>query len=181
MLMVINSFIHRGLVQAGHLIAENARNRTTSGYPSARKDEYGREGKGVSNSITLGKVQQITGDIQEIEISISTKDEPTAVAYELGSGIHSTEGQKSAYPIKPRKSIYLAFQWINEPKVITELAPHLNDGRVLLKSVQHPGVEAKPYLKPALDDEMPVILGILGDEVLSGISLEIGSDEIILE
>lgn len=78
--------------------------------------------------------------------------EGDARARELGSGIHAKVGPKNKYPILPRRGKYLVFPW---DKAYPEI-PRTADGRVLLKKVNHPGVEAanagQGYLSPAAKD-----------------------------
>lgn len=76
-----------------------------------------------------------------------------ARAYEYGSGLHSKKARRKIL-IRARKKKVLAFFWdvaTSDP----ENFKFDDKGRVLLKSVQHPGVKAansgKGYLKPAID------------------------------
>jgi len=86
---------------------------------------------------------------------------PAVAAFEYGSGIHATQGAKGKYPIEPKNKDYLAFFW---PKVEGEPGfRRLPDGRVLLKHVEHPGVEAKPFLKPTLEENKDEYKQILGE------------------
>lgn len=97
---------------------------------------------------------------------IGTKTTATgaaARAYEYGSGIHSRRSRKSPHQISPKGKILikpkghkaLAFSWevaSREP----ERFIFLDDGRVLLPSVKHPGVKAvnnnKGYIAPAINE-----------------------------
>lgn len=105
-------------------------------------------------------------------ITINLKDEeggaPEARAYEFGSGIHSEgpNAKKEKYLITPKKGKYLAFQWEKANPNI----PRLPDGRVLLKSVKHPGVAPKPYIQPAIDDMKKGIKGAISRRI----KLELG-------
>lgn len=86
-----------------------------------------------------------------------------ARAYEYGSGIHSRLSKKSPKQItakgkiliKPKGHKALAFNWqiANDNP---EQFIFLDDGRVLLPSVKHPGVRAanngKGYLAPAMNE-----------------------------
>lgn len=86
-----------------------------------------------------------------------------ARAYEYGSGVHSSgaKGSKAKYRIAPRRKKVLAFYW----DVATTFEMERGrpgrfiigrDGKVLLPSVQHPGVKAaneeKGYLRPAISE-----------------------------
>jgi len=84
---------------------------------------------------------------------------PDAAAREYGSGIHSRRLRTSKHQLGPRGKIlirpkagkkFLAFPW----EMANENIPRLDDGRVLLTQVEHPGVEAanngKGYIAPAI-------------------------------
>ena len=95
-----------------------------------------------------------------------------AAAYEWGSGIHRTKGTPGTYTIKPKNKSMLAFDW---PKVAGEPGfRRLPDGRVLLASVQHPGVAPRPYLRPTLEENKEEFKKILGQgfkaEILQGVN-----------
>lgn len=77
---------------------------------------------------------------------------PDARAQEYGSGLHARRGPKVKYPIRPKTRKMLAFYWEvadRNPEQFV-FAP---DGRVLLPSVNHPGIEAANegagYIRPA--------------------------------
>jgi hypothetical protein len=78
-----------------------------------------------------------------------------ARAQEFGSGLRARRGPKGKILIAPRYKKALAFPWevaTQNPDQFTML----EDGRVLLKSVEHPGIEAanngKGYLAPAINE-----------------------------
>lgn len=74
-------------------------------------------------------------------------NKPQAMAKEYGSGIHAESGAKTAYTIEPDEKKFLAFEWDDAP----DWLPRLDDGRVLLRKVSHPGVEAKPHFRPGYE------------------------------
>lgn len=88
-----------------------------------------------------------------IRITANRKIASDARAQEYGSGIHSKRGAKVKYPITPRKGKLLAFHW-DVADANPERFSFLPDGRVILPSVQHPGIEAansgKGYIAPAV-------------------------------
>jgi hypothetical protein len=112
--------------------------------------------KGIADSFVIhSPIQSET----KYEIEIGNKH-PAAAAYELGSGIHATVGNAGKYPIVPKNKDFLAFLW---PKVEGDPSfRRLPDGRVLLPSVEHPGVEAKPYLMPTFNENKVEFKRILG-------------------
>lgn len=89
---------------------------------------------------------------------------PEARAYEFGSGIHSTQGDASTYPIPKDPLPYpLVFLWENEPLEVKERFPHDEQGRIIIRKVMHPGVEPRPYLFPAVNRLFPRLLrGVVG-------------------
>lgn len=100
-----------------------------------------------------------------ITLEVST---PDAAAYEFGSGIHSTEGVAEPYTISPRNAKMLAFFWDKAHENI----PKLPDGRVILASVQHPGVApangGRGYMRPAITDTISEI-SQFADEITQSI------------
>lgn len=86
-----------------------------------------------------------------------------ARAYEYGSGIHSRraiaspkqQGVKGKILIKPVRKKILAFYW-DVATANPDDFVFLEDGRVILPHVNHPGVEAanegKGYLAPAINE-----------------------------
>ena len=99
----------------------------------------------------------------ETGIAISLDKAPEARAYEKGSGIHSTEGAARKYTILPKKGSttgLLAFKWDNAPASM----PASEDGRHVFRSVQHPGVEARPYLAPAVEEAQEKVVKKIVDK-----------------
>jgi hypothetical protein len=90
-----------------------------------------------------------------IRITANRNVVPDARAQEFGSGLHARRGVKRKYPILPKNGRVLAFNWevANAQPERFVFAP---DGRVLLPSVQHPGIEAanngKGYIAPAMNE-----------------------------
>lgn len=90
-----------------------------------------------------------------IRIIADRKIAPDARAWEFGSGIHARRGTKGKYPILPKNGKFLAFKWDVADRN-PERFKFLPDGRVLLQSVQHPGIQAanegKGYIAPAMKE-----------------------------
>jgi len=88
-----------------------------------------------------------------IRITADRKIAPDARAQEFGSGLHARRGVKRKYPIIPKNRKFLAFNW-EVANAQPENFKFLPDGRVMLGSVQHPGIEAandgKGYIAPAM-------------------------------
>ena len=92
----------------------------------------------------------------ESGIVVDINKAPEGAAYEFGSGLFATRGDRHKYPIDPRPdnpNHALIFEWVNEPAQVRRDAPHTSDGKVILRHVEHPGVVAKPYMAPAFDSE----------------------------
>lgn len=88
-----------------------------------------------------------------IRITADRNKAPDARAQEFGSGLHARRGAKQKYPIRPKNRKFLAFNW----EVANQNPDKFNflpDGRVYLKGVMHPGIEAanegKGYIAPAM-------------------------------
>lgn len=112
--------------------------------------------KGIADSFTQTPPVESNG-VASVEIRVS---HPAAAAYEFGSGIHATKGAKQKYPINPKNKKFLAFLW---PKVDGDPSfRRLPDGRVLLEHVEHPGVEARPFLMPTHEENKAEFKRILG-------------------
>lgn len=82
----------------------------------------------------------------------TTASAPDARAQEFGSGLRARRGPKAKYPIRPKGHHFLAFYW----DVATQNPDSfrmLDDGRVLLPGVMHPGIPpfngGKGYIRPA--------------------------------
>ena len=152
-----SGFIRSGLVRSADLVANNARERTLNGYPKG--DE---RGAGISESIKVSEVID-NGDELKIQIYISTDESPAALAYEFGSGEHGERGETYEITPNPPKEA-LAFFWEKKGE------------NVVFSKVDHPGIEARPYMSKALEEEEGNIISILGDEVLMGLSVDFGED-----
>ena len=90
-----------------------------------------------------------------IRITANRSVAPDARAQEFGSGIHARRGVKQKYPILPKNKKVLAFHW-DVANASPERFVFAPDGRVLLPSVMHPGIEAanggKGYIAPAMKE-----------------------------
>jgi len=90
---------------------------------------------------------------------------PDARAREYGSGVWARRGPKGKILIKPRSARALVFPWeVATSPISGQISPNvprLEDGRVILKQVEHPGVDAanegKGYLHPAINETNKLI------------------------
>lgn len=79
-----------------------------------------------------------------IEIDTSESGAPMAGAYEWGSGVHGDKGTTYTIPGMP---------WLVIPRERwPKFQPPPDVDPVVLRSVQHPGVQARPYIAPAVDE-----------------------------
>lgn len=108
----------------------------------------------IPDAIKVGEVVERDGMFYG-EILIDLKVAPEGAAFEFGSGVHRTKGTPGTYVIKPKEKQALAFYWPGHEsgmKPGKKFIMYGRDGRLLFTYVDHPGVEAKPYLRPAIDE-----------------------------
>lgn len=130
--------------------------------------------KRISENIEVDPAKD-AGGIVYATLGIKLDDAPEARAYEYGSGLHGKMGKK--YPIAPRNAPMMIFWWKppfgdltggNLPWLFTM------DGTEGLigfsKAIQHPGVKAKPYLRPAFQKYLKGFRG----RMLKALKVEIG-------
>lgn len=111
--------------------------------------------------VVKSSVQEKDGKVGVVSIASPTQVDKygsvkrVARAYEYGSGIHARRGGKSKITIRPRRKKVLAFYW-DVATANPDQFVFLEDGRVILPKVEHPGVEAanegKGYLGPAVNE-----------------------------
>ena len=84
-------------------------------------------------------------------ITLNLKDAPEARAFEKGSGIHGEKGQ--TYVIAPRSGKYLIFPVGSPPqgRWPKYSGPVPAGDSIAIGKVDHPGVEARPYIAPAVE------------------------------
>lgn len=102
-----------------------------------------------------------TSDGASIAVAISLAGAPAAGAYEWGSGIHATKGKKEKYRIpKLGGGSFVAFPAERWP------GHWLPPGQTsfVFTSVQHPGVKARPYIAPTIEENKAEYRQILGQE-----------------
>jgi len=136
---VLDRLMIRDLTNEANKIAEKAkRNASWS--------------KSIPDAIGVGKAQKSSNGNFEIDITVDLKVAPHAAAFEYGSGERGERGEK--YIIEPSEKEALAFAWT--PDKIPWGSPKFiglgTDDKFLFRYVEHPGVEAKPYLQPAIEE-----------------------------
>lgn len=116
----------------------------------------------IPNAISF-EPATVTNNGFEVTLKVDSSEDgpaPHAAAFEFGSGIHRTRGTPGTYKIKPKEKKALAFPWnpanpigaMNSPKVID----YLEDEEIwLFREVDHPGVEQRAYMTPAIQQKIP--------------------------
>jgi hypothetical protein len=135
----------------------------------------------IPNAISVDPAKKIGKGRYEAIIRVDASGDretgaPHAIAFEYGSGEHGEEGGK--YVITPDKAEYLAFDW--QPEfvpwgsrkffgAILEDPGNSTAGRYFFNLVEHPGVEARPYMKPAVDSEIESFVFKAADVLLKAL------------
>ena len=109
--------------------------------------------KSIPNAIGVGKAEKTSNGFK-VDVTVDLNKAPHAAAFEYGSGVHGEKGETYTIPGMP----WLAIPRERWPK----FAPPPDVDPVVLRSVQHPGVDAKPYLQPAIDQNRNRIREALG-------------------
>lgn len=115
----------------------------------------------VRSAISVEEIGDSSGGKVSITLKADRNIAPDARAYEYGSGVHSRRSETSPRQLGPKGKILitprpgtkaLVFPW----DVATVGIPRTKDGKVILQSVEHPGVEpannGEGYLRKAVKD-----------------------------
>lgn len=140
----------------------------------AKRNAPNTKGDRISRAISVIPARSKDGIVYG-SIIVDLNIAPEARAYEYGSGIHGKTGEK--YPIAPKNAPMMIFWWKPPMGDITGGSlPWLftidgSEGLIGFRyPISHPGVEAKPYLRPALIKHLESIRGRL----LNTLKVEIG-------
>jgi hypothetical protein len=128
--------------------------------------------KSIPEAISAGDVVVENGRYS-VDIKLDTRADgpaPEAAAFEFGSGIHS-ETQPGEYYIFPKQADALAFHWNPErvPWGSPKFIGFAGDGRYMFRYVEHPGVAARPYLRPAIQSTRKQMKSKLGRAFIKGL------------
>ena len=135
----------KALTELASKIAEDARsNATENNLPEE-----------VQRAIKVGNAKSQGDGNFSVSVKIDLNEAEMAAAYEFGSGERATRGVARDYPIVPKKANALHFIWNYPSPLGRKIKPF--DEEVYLQGVMHPGVEARPYLTPALKDNIKLI------------------------
>lgn len=150
-----NSSLLQGMQEAVEIIATEAK--------SLSNWSHGNEHSGsIPSAISVVNATENGGTIQAA-VKVDLKIAPQAAAYEYGSGIHGKSGQKYRIAPNPPKKA-LAFEW--NPQTIPWGSPKFrgkSGDTYFFNYVEHPGVVANPFLRPALVNKLPEVKKIIGE------------------
>lgn len=121
--------------------------------------------KAIKNATSIDSPQENENG-QSIDIVIDLNKEtgaPMAGAYEWGSGEHATRGTPNKYIITPSNAKVLAIPASRWPNKLYE------DDPAFLKKVYHPGVAARPYIQPTIEEEADAVVEILATDFKASI------------
>lgn len=114
----------------------------------------------IADAISVGEIEERSGGFY-VDLIVDTGDSNNvedrrgrraAHAYEFGSGEHGPNS--STYPITPKNASVLAFEWpghAQEYPHSPKIAGYFGDEGFFFWYVDHPGVEKRPFLHPAVD------------------------------
>lgn len=107
----------------------------------------------IPEAITLGNVTKDEDGTARITVTVDLKKAPHALAFEYGSGVHGESGK--TYRIEPKNATALKFPESKWPQFEPPMIPGkkmvgLFGNIFVLRYVDHPGVEARPFLTPAI-------------------------------
>jgi len=108
----------------------------------------------IPNSISGPEPLMIEANRVSTRLLVDLDKAPMAMAFEYGSGIHSTIGERGTYEIVPKNFRFLVFPVGNPPVGRwPKYSGDLDEGdKIYLNLVNHPGVVANPFLQPAIAD-----------------------------
>jgi len=179
---------YSGLVEAARHFVNAMTVRLNAGvYPTGSNEDNEKRGLSTIQDATyISDVTRTPGGDILIQVIIDSIRAPFALAYEYGSGIHATIGAPNKYRIAPKNATHLVFPWSPANRVGAYLSPktafyvpEAGDGGQDLwffNYVDHPGVEAKPFMKPTVQAEQGAIVDIIGKELMKSIKMAIGED-----
>jgi hypothetical protein len=130
----------------------------TGNYPKASTD--GRGFTSIQGATSVRSPEQ-NGNTFKEEIVIDLDLAPFAGAYEYGSGLRGKKKQR--YPINPKNKTIMSFPESDWPGYDDswDWGAFPVNGTFYLPHVLHPGVNAKPYIRPTItqiNDEVKKLL-----------------------
>ena len=142
---ILDSYMIKALTEEASRIAEKAKQNAS--WSSK-----------IPNAISVGQAEK-TATGYQVEIEIDSREDgpaPHAAAFEYGSGLYGEE--KDTYLIEAKNAPKLAIPRSRWPKY----EPPPDTDPVILQWVYHPGVKARPYMKPAIESEKKKVIRGIG-------------------
>lgn len=123
--------------------------------------------KRIKDATSIGSpVVKGDGGYIDVTIDLSKDAAPMAAAFEYGSGIHGKEGK--TYPITHRE----AGRALQIPRGRWEkFSPPPDRDPLYFMKVDHPGVKARPYIRPTINDYRKEIAKLIGREFIESITV----------
>jgi hypothetical protein len=138
------------IIEAGNLVARSARSRVAWSTK-------------IRNAISLSEVTEWQNGLG-IYVKVDLNQAPMARAFERGSGLHDRRGARYIM-IAPKNTSQIVFEGTNAWKGQIIRVPPMGGG-----VVYHPGVAARPYLAPAVQENRAKIREILSKAVRTSVS-----------
>lgn len=135
------------IIEAADLVARSARSRAA--WSSK-----------IRNAISVSEVREWAQGLG-IYIKVDLSVAPEARAFEFGSGIHATRATLSPQQIGPKGKILIT----GNPFLVFPGTHQWEGQTIVTPVVRHPGVEARPFLYPAVTENRARIREILGTRV----------------
>jgi hypothetical protein len=115
----------------------------------------------IPPSTSISAVKEYADGLSiNVEVDLSPGHAPSARAFERGSGIHATRGERGYILIKPKYAPALVFPGTNAWKGMTVIVPPMGGG-----VVHHPGVAPRPFLAPAVAYNQTLALDVLKQHI----------------
>ena len=176
----LSSGIHKGLVKAANHFATKVNAKlNTPGYPSGN-DVSNRPYKSIQATLDISPVRE-SGEGQSISVTYGGEDAPYTLAYEFGSGEHAEFGNKGSYKI-PTDATWVMFPVGSGARSAARWPNYQGTKKtgdmIAFPQVDHPGIKAKPFIRPTIQAEMGAITKMIGDEFFIMLRTEF-KDEVI--
>jgi len=153
--------LHKGLTQSADLLSNEMKAKLNAGmgvdgYPTGQ-DRSGRGYKKIQDTIEIGTVQNNGQGDMSITITAGGPEAPMTVAYEYGT---------PSYEIPVGDEGFLAWKVGPYPNSWKQYSGPILPGKYFrtIKSVTHPEIKAKPFVKPSIEKTAPQIKKILARE-----------------
>lgn len=127
----------------------------------------------LKDAVSVGGVTSPQPGRYEVEVKVTAKD---ALAWEYGSGVHNPKNP-GTYEIRPKNKKALAFVWPNHTPDFPRGGKYIGPGRddkLLFRFVDHPGVAARPYNTPAIEESLAEMRQIIGQAFAIEVKAELG-------